>query len=297
MAYRTMLPPPYNPFAHRHNPADGHAMDRLRSHVSGSDNALVVRPMDMLAVSEFGRAEIYPREVHRTADADAFDLSMRRTHFRLGALEFSFESARRFSRGRTLQPYVERQTTRPSLLDRMFGLVGLVATLVCVAVGSITLWSMKSNADVKAKPENWSIVENASQVRQRPVAAPGVAPIGVAAAPAEKPKLAFAPVPLAMPSEKRSVEDAPSQALSPSASLEMVDTPLDGRPLDQIPAVRDAIKRALATGDMQQWDYGTLTGFVVVGPAQVGAGNCRRGSILARNGGFVGRTQAFERCG
>lgn len=109
----------------------------------------------------------------------------------------------------------------------------------------------------------------------------GVAPAGAARTPAIR-----TPVPLVFPLPRRAIDKADQPP--PVAA----DLPLDARP-----AVRSAMTKAFASGEAEAWSDGTLSGFVVVGPAEVSAGgSCRDTAILARGGLDGDRTVSRQRC-
>lgn len=68
-------------------------------------------------------------------------------------------------------------------------------------------------------------------------------------------------------------------------------------PLERRPAVRAAMARAFASGEAEAWREDGLSGFVVVGPAEMeGAAACRNTVILARGGEDGDRTVSRRRC-
>lgn len=100
----------------------------------------------------------------------------------------------------------------------------------------------------------------------------------------------------------------PAQALAPSGNVETV-TPRAPRgrltspspllqPIDRLPAVLDAMDRALKTEVTQPWRAGKLSGYVAVGPIQVEAAfACRSVSVWAEaQGAISGRSIATRRC-
>lgn len=64
-----------------------------------------------------------------------------------------------------------------------------------------------------------------------------------------------------------------------------------------IPAVAGALRRALASGEAQNWRAGAYYGVVVVGDPQANDGkSCRAGTVLLRDGSGESHTQSFKRC-
>lgn len=120
-----------------------------------------------------------------------------------------------------------------------------------------------------------------------PPVAPPAAPAGLSRSSAPDPVRADTPrVPVVLPPP---AERDPQAASAPAVA--------DHRPIDRRPAVQAAIARAFASGEAEAWADGDLTGFVVVGPAELAGGaNCRNTVVLVRGGQSGDQTVSHRRC-
>lgn len=156
--------------------------------------------------------------------------------------------------------------------------VGVIAAGVAVIAASAALWAAWTRP---AAPTTNVVVVPMP-------ATPPPSPNGAAIAPvaAAPPVPVRAPVPLVFP--------PPGQAADKTDDAPRA---MSSQPLDARPAVRDAMARAFASGDAEAWSDGTLSGFVVVGPAEAADGpSCRNTVILARGGEDGDRTISRRRC-
>jgi hypothetical protein len=234
----------------------------------------------------------------------------RRLTMRLGAFELGYASVR-------VSPQNSpRQDSRYPALPGRVGLrsrfmehLGFTAVAVVLLAGVIVVLAMRSNAFVTSSGNKWPIVD-----ARDGAAATGSKARAVKAAIPEKEKPT--PVPAAATLQPSIVQAAirdgiadmvrrgEMQGAIPSASPAQAPAGLDAArsavmagTLDRIPAVAAAIKRAMATGEMQNWAAGDYAGVVVIGQGfEKDGAVCREGSILARDGGPDGQTQTFERC-
>lgn len=258
------------------------------------------------------------------SQADAQPLSVvpgkwRRLTIRLGAFEIGYASVK-------IAPQHPRQRERwypvtlrrTSLSGRLVEHLGLTIVALLFLGGVISVLAMRSDAFVSGSANRWPIIDAA----EGSGAAPDAKADAVTAALAEKEQPA--PVPVAVTLQPSIVRAAIREGLAdlarngamggrpgiPSASavgqVPAAEVGAGGiaggiaamtGPLDRIPAVAAAIKRAMATGEIQNWTAGGMEGVVVIGQGyQKGEAVCREGSILARDGGPENRTQTFERC-
>ncbi|XHR98768.1 hypothetical protein ACFB49_03610 [Sphingomonas sp. DBB INV C78] len=161
--------------------------------------------------------------------------------------------------------------------------IGLATACTAMIAAGATLWTVWTRP-VAPPPV---ILALPAPVVSPPVQQPPAANAPALAA-ASKPTTARSPVPLIFPLERpASLSHTPEKAAAPLAEV----------PLDARPAVRAAIARAFASGEAEAWRDETLTGFVVVGPAETAAtGICRNTVILARGGTDGDRTISRLRC-
>jgi hypothetical protein len=234
----------------------------------------------------------------------------RRLTMRLGAFELGYASVR------ISPPNSPRQDTRYPALPGRAGLrsrfmehLGFTAVAVVLLAGVIAVLAMRSNAFVASSGNKWPIVD-----AREGAAITGSKAQAVKAAVPEKEKPT--PVPAAATLQPSIVQAAirdgiadmvrkgEMQGVIPSTTLAQAPAGGDAArsavmagTLDRIPAVAAAIKRAMATGEVQNWAAGDYAGVVVIGQGfEKDGAVCREGSILARDGGPDGQTQTFERC-
>jgi hypothetical protein len=232
----------------------------------------------------------------------------RRLTMRLGAFELGYASVRISPQNSLRQDSrYPALPGRAGLRSRFMEHLGFTAVAVVLLAGVIAVLAMRSNAFVASSGNKWPIVD-----ARDGAAAAGSKAQAVKAAVPEKEKPT--PVPAAATLQPSIVQAAirdgiadmvrkgeiqgtvPSAALAPAGDDTARSAVMAGT-LDRIPAVATAIKRAMATGEVQNWTAGNYAGVVVIGQGfEKDGAVCREGSILARDGGPDGRTQAFERC-
>lgn len=155
----------------------------------------------------------------------------------------------------------------------------LIASAAAVLAAAAALWGAWSRPAMPAP--NVVVVRLPFAPSPPAPSQAGVLPAAAARSPAIR-----TPVPLVFPLPRRAIDK--TKQPPPVAA----DLPLDARP-----AVRGAMTRAFASGEAEAWSDGTLSGFVVVGPAEASAGgSCRDTAILARGGEDGDRTISRQRC-
>jgi hypothetical protein len=232
----------------------------------------------------------------------------RRLTMRLGAFELGYASVRISPQNSPRQDSrYPALPGRAGLRSRFMEHLGFTAVAVVLLAGVIAVLAMRSNAFVANSGNKWPIVD----ARDGAAAAGSKAQAVKTAVPEKETPT---PVPAAVTLQPSIVQAAirdgiadmvrkgeiqgtlSSTALAPAGDHTARSAVMAGT-LDRIPAVAAAIKRAMATGEMQNWAAGNYAGVVVVGQGfEKDGAVCREGSILARDGGPDGQTQAFERC-
>lgn len=233
----------------------------------------------------------------------------RRLTMRLGTFELGYASVRISPQNRLRHDrHYPVATRRGGFSSRFVEHLGFTTGALIFLGVVISVLAMRSGAFVT--PANkWPIVD-AGSGSMAPVAKAEM----VKAAPAEKDKPT--PVPTAVtlqPSIVRAairesiadlVRNGEMQGIDQTAGPGQAASGVDDRTraavmagtLDRIPAVAAAIKRAMTTGEVQNWAAGGYEGVVVIGQGfQKDGAICREGSVLARDGGSS-QTQPFERC-
>lgn len=224
------------------------------------------------------------------------NVSWRKLQFRLGSIELSYASAhRRPQAAKPAHITMQRIYRRSSFRERFMGHLAVLIAVGVFVAGSATFWAMQSDAVVHSTTSSWPIA------RKTPVK-PATAAAAVALVPAAvTPVAANVPSPAPAPAPAKS--SAPVMLTAPIAEL-MEEAPVRGGiasledvALESIPAVRVAIEQAMSSGQLQSWQAGGYEGVVVIGqPVEADGSTCRKGSILARDSGFAGRTELFVRC-
>ena len=227
----------------------------------------------------------------------------RRLTVRLGAFEIGYASVRVGSpRRRDDESYRPVTIRRASAPKRFIEHLGYTTAALIFLGGTISLLAMQSDAFVSHSANNWPIVqsdEKAGAVQTAATSAKGPVATPVPAAITLQPSIVRAAIrdgiaDLVRKGDMNGVVQ--SAALGQGMSGDGAPPMVQG-PLDRIPAVAAAVKRAMATGEVQNWAAGNYEGVVVVGDSYQSDGSvCREGSILARNGGPESRTQPFEHC-
>lgn len=240
--------------------------------------------------------------------------------FRLEIGAISFESFRGSASGKSIAcPYPAHQIRRCTPLSRFRGRflvqLGTFTLVMLFVIASATLWSIRSDAIVNTAVLKSPIVDATSPKAatghsgQREKISPP-APVAqthhtvqqIKESGIKTPKLAYR-IDAAIHEPPRDSEPSGRQLASTGqgeAGILNVDRSrpsLSGKSLSGIPIVRQAVAAAARSGEMQDWSYGHLDGFVIAGPVFDKAGtSCRKISILARDGGFTGQTEALEHC-
>lgn len=165
------------------------------------------------------------------------------------------------------------------------------ATLAALVAGGWLAWSAWSRPVPQPQTVTIAMPPPTVMMAPPPPAAPPTALRSQPQPPAPDPVRADTPrVPVVLPPPPQRDEATPSAPAAPA-----VDT--DKRPLDRRPAVQAAIARAFASGEPEAWAEGDLTGFVVVGPAEVAGGaSCRNTVVLVRGALNGDRTVSRRRC-
>jgi hypothetical protein len=227
----------------------------------------------------------------------------RRLTMRLGAFELGYASVRISPQNSPRQDSrYPALPGRAGLRSRFMEHLGFTAVAVVLLAGVIAVLAMRSNAFVASSGNKWPIVDAAAGFKAQAVKAAvpeKEKPTPVPAAATLQPSIVQAAIRDGIADMVRKGEiqgTVPSAALAPAGDDTARSAVMAGT-LDRIPAVATAIKRAMATGEVQNWTAGNYAGVVVIGQGfEKDGAVCREGSILARDGGPDGRTQAFERC-
>jgi hypothetical protein len=240
----------------------------------------------------------------------------RRFSLRWGNFEIGYASAR-IKQPRYRVPALREEALPPaartSLRGRFLQHLAFTLAVFLFLGGSVSLLAMQSGAFEMNRENRWPIVDAAELSKPRVNTAAVLPPAAMAHPEAGPVVQALQPsivkaaireslaeftrahpvqqVNLGKSSVRAPIVDAPIASMSAGSA-----TVLTG-PLDRMPAVAAAIKRAMATGEVQNWTAGNYQGVVVVGESyEAGGSVCREGSILAQDGGQTSRTQPFERC-
>lgn len=233
----------------------------------------------------------------------------RRLTMRLGAFEIGYASVKIGSPPRAAdERYYPLTIRRASVPKRFIEHLGYTTAALIFLGGTISFLAMRSDAFVSRSANNWPIVQaeeagakagavqNGATYAGREVATP------VPSAVTLQPSIVRAAIRDGIADLVRTGDM--NGAVQPATLVPGMSGDSDANrsvvlrgPLDRVPAVAAAIKRAMATGEVQNWAAGNYEGVVVVGDSYESDGAvCREGSILARDGGPSSRTQPFERC-
>jgi|GEM_PF-2141469 len=230
---------------------------------------------------------------------------------RLGSLSiesYRAGSSRKIKAKGARQDNRRNRTAPPGFRERFLTHLSIFSLVALFMIASASLWSMQSRAivgrvvstpiiDVSPTPEH---SEESSEEPGARATAPRANAIK-----SNKPAAPYSPGARQSFAITQAADPAGNMSSSQSnvvASTGFLSAIADSSARQQssfsaIPAVRQAINRAAHTGEMQNWSHGQLDGFVVAGAAYTkDKASCRRISILARDGGFDGQTEALEHC-
>lgn len=237
----------------------------------------------------------------------------RRMTMRLGGFEFGYASVKIAPNRPLVRDSYHPAPRRTGFSGRLVEHLGLTVVALMLLGGLISVLAIRSDAFVAKTANQWPIVDaraGGAAAQQNPADAVKAAvpdkerPTPVPAAVTLQPSILRAAIrdglaELVRKGEMQGAAAMPSAAVAqaPAGEGDSPRVAAMAGALDRIPAVAAAIKRAMATGEVQNWTATGLEGVVVVGQGyQKGDAVCREGSILARDGGPESKTQTFERC-